>query len=981
MKKSKTMVLACMLAFSSCTNAFAITDNAIFRDVVQDTYSGNDEAKATIPNLKFYDVPNGYWAKEAITKAGALNLIKGYDRSFRPSASVSNEEALAFAIRVMGLEKEAQAEGERLKAQSNTQGVLDVWSLGYLSLARTNGLITQAQYTDATNPNQEQLPAGSFLRNAPASREQVATWIIKALDIKTGAPLTSNTQQSLYNYSDWENISSENAEYMETALDNGIIKGSNGRLNPKGAITRAEMAQVLSNMGDIYNNSVGLNRKLGTVAGIKDEQLSTTGEATLQRKIYIRTSDGKVEVISYIMQKDNTPNPLNKDAVVYNAGAVTGLSSLREGSEVEYLVDDLTKEIKFVSVKDKTVDTTSVSGKLNSIDYQNGIIQLKDKNDKTFNYYTVDAILGNNAKGNYIEIDGKVRKDKDLPFGSMLKLELKNNIVTKISYVGDANLSKELRGVVVENNPQYGYMIILDNNGNRITKNYYKDEVEVEKQTYDLKSDDVGYLDQMFPNFEYDPRDTTIDKIEAGDIVFIESKKDEPTYIERISASTNYIMRRAKVLQVDDEVDLVKILVEFENKQTSWYEVSSDVFASKSGKPIKLTQVTAGDYVKLLMNEAVLAPGEVFESVKEIIVEDSGHIIGDILKGQVGTFDAIQKKLSLQNSYTFGKGGWQDYKQIRQLSTSNKNIQYYYDGNRVSPDFIKTKLKRSNGEVYVALEKGYSGDVISKVTFRSGRDEELAPDIVVTTNGINSFTTPSNGTITTDEGTIIRKDGKLVSAANINVNDYVRVCLNGDGRASVVDIMEAPVTKSVTIARARIKSINENKSFTVKSMSMLNGDKWEYSPVERTFTIDGQTTYISKDGIKNINQFIGYTTDSKIDQTFTIVFEGDRASHIIEAPYPTKIVSGVVYEAGDIVKMKDAKYMKDDNTWDSVSVKDPTITMNLKTELNTIVIKNNKVTNVSSIQKGDRLKVFTESIPSKISSGMEINARIVFVEN
>ena len=162
-------------------------------------------------------------------------------------------------------------------------------------------------------------------------------------------------------------------------------------------------------------------------------------------------------------------------------------------------------------------------------------------------------------------------------------------------------------------------------------------------------------------------------------------------------------------------------------------------------------------------------------------------------------------------------------------------------------------------------------------------------------------------------------------------------------------------------------------------MSQLNGEKWEYSPVERKFTIDEQTLYITEAGIQNISQFIGYTENSSIDKAFTIIFNGDRATHIIDAPYPTKLVSGVVYETGDTIKVRDGKYMKDNKTWDAVSIKDPTI--NLSTKSNTIVIKDNKVTSINSIQKGDKLKVFTETLPSKIESGITVDARIIFVEN
>ena len=981
MKKFNLFVLIFIICIVNTVNIFAITDTNIFTDTINNTYEGTTEAKPLISNLKFSDVYDGHWAKESITKAGALDMVKGYEKTYRPNSYVSNQEALAFVIRVIGLESQAQAEGQRLKDQAESQNSpLPIWSIGYLSLARNNGLITTDQYNQAIRANQESLPEGSFKRDDNATREQVVNWVVQALNAIRQQPLVSNSQQSIYNYSDWQNTAVEYVENMEIALDNGIIKGDqNNRLNPKGALTRAEMAQILSNMDNLYNEAVGLTKKTGTIGGIKDNQTTMTGQATLERSIYIRTADGKIDVIKYVMESSSSPQSLDKDAVVYNGGAVTGLASVREGSQIEYLVNDTDKTVKFVSVKDKTVNTTEANGKLNKIDFENGIIQIRDNSNKTYNYYVADGIVGSDTNGNYLFMEGKRRKEQDLPIGSMVKLELKNNIVTKITYVGDATLSQELRGVVVENNAEFGYLVVIDNNGNQVTKNYFEDQVEVEKQPYYESGDDIGYLDQMFPNFEYDPRDTTIDQIEPGDVVFITSSKDDPTYIEKISASPNYIMKRGKVSQITNNVDIIKMLVQFDNGQTAWYDIPSGVYASKGGKPIDLSNVVAGDYVKLLINEAILSPGETMESVKEVLVEDSGHLIGDILKGQIGAIDSIQKTMSLQHSYTLDDSGWGNYQQIRKLSTSNKNIMYYYNGTRVSEDFVKSKLKRANGEVYVALENGYSGDIISKITFRTGRDEPLNPDIVTSVDGVGNFTTAGNGTINTDAGTIVRKNGKLVDATNISVNDYVRVSLNGDGKAGIVDIYEAPVSSSVTIARGRVKQIEDNKWFTVTSMSQLNGEKWEYSPVERKFTIDEQTLYITENGIQNISQFIGYTENSSIDKAFTIIFDGDRATHIIDAPYPTKLVSGTVYETGDTIKVRDGKYMKDNKTWDSVSVKDPTI--NLSTKSNTIVIKDNKVTSINSIQKGDKLKVFTETLPSKIASGITVDARIIFVEN
>lgn len=980
MKKFRVFFLIFIIIIVNSISIFAITDNKIFTDTVYNIYEGTIEAKPLISNLKFNDIPKGHWAKEAITKAGALNMVKGYGNKYNPNSNVSNQEALAFAIRVIGLEKEAQQEGQRLKTQAADNNPASIWSVGYLSLSRNRGLITNQQFNEAISQNQDRLPETAFKRENPATREQVATWIVQALNTIRQTPLVSNNQQSIYNYSDWIDTSVEHLENVEIALDNGIIKGdSNGKLNPKGALTRAEMAQILSNMDNIYNEAVGLTKKAGTVGGIKDVQTTQTGKANLERNIFIRNDEGKVEILKYAIESSSSVQPINKDSVVYNNGTATGLSSLREGNQIEYLVNNANKTVQFVSVKDKSVNNSEISGKLNKIDYENGIIQITDKSGKVFSYYVIDGIVGKDENGNYSYISEQKRKEKDIPIGSMVKLESKNNVITKITYVGEATLSKELRGIVIENNPDFSYITVLDKNENEVTKNYFADEIVVEKQPHYQSGDEIGYLDQMFPNFNYDPRDTTIDQIETGDIVFITTNKDNSDQIEKISASPNYFMKYGKVAQITNGIDVIKMLVEFDNGQTAWYDFPSAVFVSKGGKPVSANNIVAGDWVKLLVNEAVLSPGEIMESIKEIIIEESGHLIGDILKGQVGSINPIQKQVSIQHSYKLGKSGWEDYKEIRQLSLANSDIIYYYNGKRVPLDFVQRYLKRSNGEVYIALEKNYSGNVVAKATFRIGRDEPLEPDTIINVDGIGGFVTAGNGTIKTDDGTIVRKNGRLVDPSNIAVNDYARISLNGDGKAGIVDIYEAPMSNSIMIARGRVSKVDENKNFVVKSMSQLNGNSWDYSPVERKFTIDGNTLYITEDGVKNINEFIGYTDKTVIDKAFTIVFDGSKATHIIDVPYSTKLVSGTVYDTSEKFSLKDGKYMKNNNVWDLVSIKDPTINLDVKD--NTLIVKNNKVIPASGIQKGDKVRVFTEKLPDKIVGGMTVNARIIFVEN
>lgn len=1011
MKKVISAILSAVMLTVATVNAFAQTDTKIFTDTIENTYTGRAEAKSMISNLKFTDVASNYWAKEAITKAGALDMVKGYDRKFNPTASISNQEAIAFCLRVMGLESEAQAEGVRLQNTTDTTGILPIWSLGYLSLANQNGLITNAQYRDAINTNQDAIdPETGFFKNNPATREQVADWLVQALDYvyaqsgnstqggTDGASSAFNrdlSQQKIYTFKDWKNIDAKFADSVELVAINNIMLGDkNGNFNPKAKVTRAEMAQILANMDDIYNDSMGLVKKHGTVGGIRKSQLSETGGTQSWDNIYIRNENGKVDILQYQLNSTDSVQAGDKDAVVYNNGTVLGLKSLKTGDKIEYLVNPTTNEIYFVKYEGG-INVREVDGTLEDFDYENGQIHLVDSEGKRLIYSVADGLYGNDGTTDstkYVYLAPQLTENNDqpykkvfdsnLPYGSKFKVQLKNEIVTMMSYEGEPTVVNELRGIVVENNVGLGYLTFIDNNGNEVTKNYYAEDLVVEKQQYYDSQDEIGYIDQIFPNFQYDPRDTTIDQIEAGDIVFVQTYKNDASTIEKISASTNYTMKYGKLRQFTTDGDISQMLIEYEDGQTAWFDVANSVFVSKEGKPLAMVNMQAGDWVKILVNQAIISPGYVMESVKEINVEGSGHEISNVIKGQLGAINQIQKELSVQNSYSLSKNGWGDYKEIRNLSIDNNDITYYYEGQQISLDYAMQYLKRADGDVYIALENNYAGERVSMVSFRNGRGNVIDADTVINADGIGSFATvSSNGVISTDNGTIVIRHGRLVSGHDIMIPDYALVELNGGAKAAVVDITDQPDVSAVAIARGRILSVDEGNSFKVKSMSLLGDMDWIYTPVEREFVIDNSTVFINAEGVVSRDTFIDYTENSVVNKAYYVLYDGTRATHVIDAPFAQDGVRGEVYSVADgSVGLKDTNYyVERTGGWKAVSNKDNSI--NITTATNTIVIKNNKVVGVKDIEVGDKVKVHTAELPDKITGSMTVAGYIILVEN
>jgi hypothetical protein len=328
------------------------------------------------------------------------------------------------------------------------------------------------------------------------------------------------------------------------------------------------------------------------------------------------------------------------------------------------------------------------------------------------------------------------------------------------------------------------------------------------------------------------------------------------------------------------------------------------------------------------------------------------------------------------------KTGWGNYQTLQQFSINNKDIEYYYQGERISLDYAQRYLKRSDGEVYIALENSASGERVKKITFRNGRDELLDPETVLASDGNGSFTTISKSNIATDSGTIVRRHGRLVDGNGILASDYVKASLNGGLTAAVVDITDAPDTSGIMIARARVLSVDEGKSFKAQSMSVLSGNSWVYTPVQREFTIDYNTLFFNSDGIVSSDNFIDYTSESVKDKAFNVVYDGSKALRITEAPYAREMVTGTIYNiSGDTVSIKDAKYYdRATGKWNTVSNVNSILEININGN-NAIIGKNNSLISVSNLEKGDLLKVMTDELPAKVIPESNINGYIVLVEN
>jgi hypothetical protein len=497
----------------------------------------------------------------------------------------------------------------------------------------------------------------------------------------------------------------------------------------------------------------------------------------------------------------------------------------------------------------------------------------------------------------------------------------------------------------------------------------------------------------MFPNFQFNPLETDVASIVPGDLVSFRVADDDPSRIISISASANYIARYGRIREFRPQGGFYDILMEFGNGQTAWFTFVDNILVLENGRPVQANRIQIGDWARILINQAIIGPGIMMESIREIALDSGGHHITAVVQGQLAGHNPLQNQISIRNAQTLTPAGWSNNQPLAQFNIGGRDIVYFFDGRQVDLNFLNRYLQRSDATVYLALENNFAGAQVRKVSVRTGRDELLQPDTVLSASQGTFSLLEIGGPITTDPGTIVVRNNRLVSPTDIFAPDWATVSLNGQNSAAVVNISQPPATAGVQIARGRIAQVWPHQGFRVETMSIFDGLRWAFTPIPAQFTIDHDTLFIGPGGVTSIDDFLGYTEGSVIGDVFNIIIEGGRATRVISAPFTEPIpplvdtpghlaIRGTIFDAGGTLQLRDVMAL-DGRTmrWTSISATNATATVNLFP--NTIIVDRDQVVGSNSLQVGQQVMVFTPTRRDAITigPGMAVDGYIVLVES
>jgi len=213
MKKTAVALLATSMLAGSAMGMAAAKSKG---DSSHGHGNGNGKGKSNISiKLNFKDVSEKQlqWAYQHIIRLASQGVFNGYeDGSFKPQNKITRIEALVAAVRLLGLQAEAE-KPENMNATLNFKDFDKLkkkygWAVGYVTVALENDLFSE---TDVSiNPEQ------------PATRLWASVLLAKALKLDAEAKTKMDT---VLPFRDAREIPAGSVGYIAVALEKNLITG------------------------------------------------------------------------------------------------------------------------------------------------------------------------------------------------------------------------------------------------------------------------------------------------------------------------------------------------------------------------------------------------------------------------------------------------------------------------------------------------------------------------------------------------------------------------------------------------------------------------------------------------------------------------------------------------------------------------------------------------------------------------------------
>ncbi len=295
----------------------------------------------------FTDMPDN-WAKAPLEAAVENGLLNGSDGLLRPTDYLTRAEMAAILVRAFGTTQSASVSGfSDVKA--------DAWYV-------TQNAVPGAVFMEIMNGNND----GTFEPGRNITREQAFAVLARALKLEAGS------SSVLAQFTDAAQISGWASGEVAAMVAAGYVNGSNGKLNPKGNITRQEFAQVMFNIFGDYISTAGTVTELGGKAVMINVPGVTVKDTTVHGDVIIGEGVGEGDVFF--------ENVTIEGRVVVRGGGVNSIHFINSDSS-QVLVSKIAGPVRIVADKASSVAEVAVVGGTDAVTVQGSVAKVAVEGD------------------------------------------------------------------------------------------------------------------------------------------------------------------------------------------------------------------------------------------------------------------------------------------------------------------------------------------------------------------------------------------------------------------------------------------------------------------------------------------------------------------------------------------------------------------------------------------------------------------------
>ncbi len=719
-------------------------------------YNGYDKGLELIINASYMDTDDSPY-EESIIRMTTLGVAKQYgDKRFNPGLKVTGYEALGMLVRMMGNENAVMT---RVYAQTgssmNTTQVGQLMNKEYLAEATTLGIITP-----------DEVPG----LNDPITKERVAVWTARALGT---APVYS--QETVFSFNDWQQVNPNYRALIETMVTDGIIPLKNdGSFSPKDPVARDEMASITQTAIETMYADRNIQGGFGLVIGVKPETIYEDGDTIKRQTVTVKNTDGTV---SQLVSEDHTKGNRSIDYVVYKNSYVSNHQALKIGDEVEYLVQD--DAVKYVDV----VNHDLILEKINAD-------TLADENS-TFHYGTVSEIRSQTINNLNQSIQRKIFRIVDVTgdtFDILVDEDIysgqKDDIITyKGEGVGGTDLLKQgdVLEYLVNANKEVVYIKVEPIDTKTISGTVR--EVTPMTDTLPATMTIYGYDDKVYEypiapyaNLMINDRYTTLDQYVYGMNVTVnisngyillangESYSGEPGYIPKYGK-----MRMGTITSLYPSSFIIKL----SNDETLFVTTNGQTQYSKDGNQVTFGAMKVGNAVKVYYDDIYTS------DASKIEIESQETLFEIIYKGRIENVNQSRKEVQLvgadgvSNPEYINNNDWLSAETRAVDLKVDERTEIYAGDQRLTLSELERYYPGSTA--YAVVKSEYGKSKVVKLSVRVGAERIYNTHIRNVDYTLNQFEIATKENFNLTSGSIVIKDGMVVSNNNIGSGDAALV--------------------------------------------------------------------------------------------------------------------------------------------------------------------------------------------------------------